>query len=89
MLTKLLKALPMLKSWLIASVLLVTGIFASILIGKRKQSVKDTIKAEKVVKENLDKISSISQKAKDDAKNHPDTGPDSSIDRLRRDWSED
>jgi hypothetical protein len=79
----------MFKSWIIAGSLLIAGIFASILIGKRKQSIKDNAKAEKVVKENLNKISSVSQKAKDDAQNHPDTGPDSSAERLRRDWSED
>jgi hypothetical protein len=69
--------------------LLVLGIIASLLIGKRKQSAKDIAIAEKTVKESLDKIAATSEKVKRDVQNHPATGADSSAERLRRDWSED
>lgn len=84
-----LKILPMIKSWLIAAGLLIAGLFAAIFIGRRKQYDKDNKIAANAVKENLDKISAVAKKVQDETKKNPDTGPDSSANRLRRDWSED
>jgi hypothetical protein len=88
MLTKILKVPVMIKSWLIAGGMFIVGCVAALILGRRKQYKIDKNKVQENVTETLDRIAKVSKSALDDAAKRPDSGPNSSADKLRDDWSE-
>lgn len=83
-----LRFLTMIKSYLIAFGLLVVGLFTFYVMGRNKQHRSDVKKASDVVKSEIDRISKVATDNESKAKNNPASGPDSSADKLRDDWSE-
>jgi len=78
----------MIKSWLIAGGMFIVGCVAALALGRRKQFKADKNKVQENVSETLERISKVSKAAQDDATSRPESGPNSSADKLRDDWSE-
>lgn len=77
------------KTWIIGVAVAVGAFFAAYLYGAGKQKSKDLAKAGQVVDQQLSKIKDTAKEVKDDVKNNPTSGPGSSLDELRRNWSND
>lgn len=88
MLLYLIGKLTMFKNWLIASGLLIAGVAAAILFGRKKQKSVDAAEVKEAVESELERITNVAREEQAHAQARPDIGPDSAADKLRDDWSE-